>query len=295
MEILPVLIQIDLITLISMEYKQKFKTELATLYRDGELDILFKLLIADLKKQEFNQVLTDGIALGADDEVLFYNAINQLKALKPIQHILGKTDFYGLQFWVSPQVLIPRPETEELVHLILSEQKNKTVNILDVGTGSGCIAISLKHHLPKADVSALDLSLDALAIAKKNAEKHKTNITFFNDDALNLAESSYPNYDVIVSNPPYIALKEKADMEDLVLNNEPHLALFVADHEALIFYDKISDFALSNLKTGGTLYFEINQNLAYETKGLIEQKGFEVALFKDLNDNFRMIKAQLRG
>lgn len=277
-----------------MEYKQKFKTELATLYSDGELDILFKLLIAELKKQEFNRVLTDDVNLSANDEVFFYDAIKQLKALTPIQHILGKADFYGLQFLVSPDVLIPRPETEELVHLVLSEQKNKSVHLLDIGTGSGCIAISLKNRLPGAEVSALDLSLDALAIAKQNAERHKTNITFFHDDALNLDANSYPKYDVIVSNPPYIALKEKTEMEDLVLNNEPHLALFVADHEALIFYDKISDFALSNLKTDGNLYFEINQNLAHETKELMEKKGFEATLIKDLNANFRMIKAQLR-
>nr|WP_294893898.1 peptide chain release factor N(5)-glutamine methyltransferase [uncultured Pedobacter sp.] len=274
-----------------MGYKQKFKTELACVYTDAELEVLFKLLIVDIKKQEFNVVITDKVNLSDNEEDFFYDTIHQLKALKPIQHILGKAHFYGLQFWVSPQVLIPRPETEELVHLIISEQKNKTVEILDIGTGSGCIAICLKHNLPKADVSALDISSGALIMAKQNAEKHNTNISFFNGDALNLSANDYPKYDVIVSNPPYIAEKEKSKMENLVLDNEPHLALFVDDNEALIFYAKITDFALTNLKPDGTLYFEINQNLAQETKQLIEEKGFKAHIIKDINDNYRIIKA----
>jgi release factor glutamine methyltransferase len=276
-----------------MDYRKKFKTELAQVYNNDELDLLFKLLVADIKKQDFNRILLEGIYLNAEEEAIFYDALSQLKALKPIQYVLGKADFYGLTFIVNQNVLIPRPETEELVHLIISEQKNKAVDILDIGTGSGCIAISLKHNLPQANVSALDISLDALTIARQNAEKHKTNITFFNDDALNLSTHDYPKYDVIVSNPPYIAEKEKAEMENLVLNNEPHLALFVADNEALIFYDKIADFALTNLKPNGTLYFEINQNLAEETKQLIESKGFKAQVLKDINNNFRMIKAFL--
>jgi len=274
-----------------MNYKQVFKSELAHVYTDNELDVLFKLIAADIKNQEFNHVLQDSISLNQTEEAFFNNAVHQLKALKPIQHILGKADFYGLKFIVSPDVLIPRPETEELVHLMITEQKNKSINVLDIGTGSGCIAISLKRTLPQATVSALDISLPALAIAKQNAERNKTNITFFNDDALNLATKSYPKYDVIVSNPPYIAEKEKAEMENLVVANEPHLALFVEDKEALIFYDKIADFALTNLKPNGTLYFEINQNLATENKQIIEAKGFKAQLLKDINNNNRMIKA----
>lgn len=278
-----------------MDYKQNFKTELGNVYSSEELDVLFKLLIADIKNEEFSRVFLDKISLNDNEEAFLNNAIEQLKALKPIQHVLGKADFYGLTFIVNQNVLIPRPETEELVHLIISEQKNKAVDILDIGTGSGCIAISLKHNLPKANVSALDLSLGALAIAKHNAEKQQTSITFFNDDALNLSANSYQKYDVIVSNPPYIAHEEKTEMGSLVLDHEPHLALFVENDNALVFYDKITDFAITNLKTGGTLYFEINQNLAQETTQLIEEKGFEVSLLKDLNDNFRMIKAQLLG
>lgn len=278
-----------------VNYKKKFKTKLAQVYTDEELDVLFKLVIADIKHQEFNRVSLNDISLNTGEEAIFQDFIHQLTAKKPIQHILGKADFYELQFMVSPQVLIPRPETEELVHLIISEYKNKTVDILDIGTGSGCIAISLKNNLPKANVSALDISLDALAIAKQNAKKHETNITFYNNDALNLIATHYPEYDVIVSNPPYIAEKEKADMDNLVVDNEPHLALFVADNEVLIFYDRITDFALKNLKPNGTLYLEINQNLAEETKSLIEKKGFKVELIKDLNANFRMIRAQLLG
>ncbi len=276
-----------------MDYKRKFKIELAHIYNTDELDIIFKLLIANIKTLEFNRIELDELSLNAEEEAVFYDSTNQLKTLKPIQHVLGKADFYGLQFLVSKDVLIPRPETEELVHLIITEQKNKAVDVLDIGTGSGCIAIALKHKLPLANLSAMDLSLDALAIAEKNAQKNGTEITFFNDDALNLISSNYPQYDVIVSNPPYIAKKEKAEMEDLVLDNEPHIALFVDDDDALIFYDRIADFALTNLKPSGTLYFEINQNLPQETEALIEGKGFSVELLKDLNDNFRMAKCKI--
>lgn len=276
-----------------MDYKRKFKIELAHIYNTDELDIIFKLLIANIKTLEFNRIELDELSLNAEEEAVFYDSTNQLKTLKPIQHVLGKADFYGLQFLVSKDVLIPRPETEELVHLIITEQKNKAVDVLDIGTGSGCIAIALKHKLPLANLSAMDLSLDALAIAEKNAQKNGTEITFFNDDALNLISSNYPQYDVIVSNPPYIAKKEKAEMEGLVLDNEPHIALFVDDDDALIFYDRIADFALTNLKPSGTLYFEINQNLPQETEALIEGKGFSVELLKDLNDNFRMAKCKI--
>lgn len=275
------------------DHKQNFKKELAKVYTDGELEVLFKLLIADIKKQDFNTVLVERVELNSTEESFFNDAVAELKALKPIQHILGKADFYGLQFLVNQKVLIPRPETEELVHLIISENKNKAIDILDIGTGSGCIAISLKHQLPKANMSAVDLSLDALTIANQNAAENHTKISFFNDDALNLVATDYPKYDVIVSNPPYIAEKEKAEMEHLVTENEPHLALFVSDSNPLIFYDKIADFALQNLKDGGTLYFEINQIFAKETRDLIESKGFTVDLIKDLNNNFRMIKAQI--
>lgn len=277
-----------------MDYKVKFKTELAQIYSDNELDVLFKMLIAAIKTKEFGDVMADGISLNTEENTIFYDAIHQLKKLKPIQHILGIADFYGLQFIVNHNVLIPRPETEELVHLIIVNHKNTAVDILDIGTGSGCIAITLKCKLPMANVSAMDLSLNALAIADKNAIKHKTAITFFKDDALKLTAKNYPQYDVIVSNPPYIAEREKTQMESLVLNHEPHLALFVPNKNALIFYEKITDFAITNLKPAGTLYFEINQNLAQETKDLIESKGFEVSLLKDLNDNFRMMKCSFK-
>lgn len=278
-----------------MDYRQIFKKELASVYSERELDILFKMLIADIKDAEFTHILLADFSLNDTEESVFYEAIHQLKALKPIQHILRKADFYGLQFAVTAEVLIPRPETEELVHLIFAEHKNKTVHMLDIGTGSGCIAITLKRKLPLANVSALDVSVNALAIAKQNAEQNRTEITFFLDDALNLVATNYPKYDVIVSNPPYIAQKEKENIEKIVLDNDPHLALFVEDDEPLIFYDKIADFALTNLKPSGVLYFEINQNFAKETKLLIEDKGFKVTLIKDLNDNFRIVKAQLLG
>ena len=207
---------------------------------------------------------------------------------------MAKADFYRLKFRVNPDVLIPRPETEELVHLIITDFKNKPdLTIIDIGTGSGCIPIALKKNLPQASISAIDISIEALEIAKENALLNSVEVDFFCDDALNMPTSNDSKFDVIVSNPPYISVKEKGEMENQVLKYEPHLALFVEDENALIFYDKITDFAITNLKIGGVLYFEINQALGSETKKLIESKGFEVEIIKDLNENDRIIRAKL--
>ncbi|MEO5910389.1 MAG: peptide chain release factor N(5)-glutamine methyltransferase [Pelobium sp.] len=230
-----------------------------------------------------------------DKEVAFQNYLQQLQKHIPIQYVLEEAYFYGKLFKVSPAVLIPRPETEELVHLIIQEQKNKTIHILDIGTGSGCIPISLKINLPNATIDAIDISHDALTIAKENAFKLAVTVNFEQKDALNLKADEFPLYDVIVSNPPYIAEKEKLEMDKGVLDYEPHLALFVANENPLLFYDKISDFALSNLKKEGVLYFEINQSLGKETQELLYKKGFDAVIIKDINQNDRIIKAQLRG
>ena len=213
----------------------------------------------------------------------------------PIQYILGETYFYGLNFKVNEHVLIPRPETEELVQLVIQHSKNKTFQILDIGTGSGCIPIALKKNLSQAKISAIDISDDALEIAKQNALLNKVEIDFFIDDALNLNSLNHNFYDVIVSNPPYISISKMKDMDDQVTKHEPHLALFVDDENPLIFYDKISDFASTNLKKDGFLFFEINQDLAFETQTLLLKKGFKAEILKDINSNDRMIIAQLLG
>ena len=226
---------------------------------------------------------------------LFEKYTQKLTQQIPIQYVLGEAYFYGLKFKVNEHVLIPRPETEELVQLVIQHSKNKTFQILDIGTGSGCIPIALKKNLPQTKISAIDVSVSALEIAKQNALLNKVEIDFFIDDALNLHSLNHNLYDVIVSNPPYISISKMKDMDDQVTKHEPHLALFVDDENPLIFYDKISDFALTNLKKDGFLFFEINQDLAFETQTLLLKKGFKAEILKDINSNDRMIIAQLLG
>lgn len=212
---------------------------------------------------------------------------------EPVQYILGQADFYGLKFKVSPAVLIPRPETEELVYWILENQITKNPSILDIGTGSGCIPITLKKKIPKATISAIDVSPTALDIAKTNAVLNKLAVSFILSDILEeRLWSSLDTYDIIVSNPPYIPHKEKVLMPKQVLDYEPDLALFVENDEPLIFYKKIGQFALKHLNQGGELYYECNEFNAKEVATLLRQIGFQkVELAKDLEGKERMIRA----
>ncbi len=232
--------------------------------------------------------------------------IAELQTGKPVQYILGHTEFYGLPFKVNASVLIPRPETEELVEwIILESQKLKVkiqndLHILDIGTGSGCIPVTLKKHLSGAVISGLDVSLEALETAQQNAELNNVDVQFIEGDILNpnlavLSEEKagrFQKYDLIVSNPPYVTEQEKTGMQVNVLNYEPHLALFVADNDPLVFYDAIADFALRQLANGGLLFFEINENLGKQTVDLLTHKRFKnIELRKDLRGSDRMIKA----
>jgi release factor glutamine methyltransferase len=228
------------------------------------------------------------------------NILAELLTGKPIQYILGVTEFYGLPFNVNPSVLIPRPETEELVEWILSEtQKVKgkgfSGRIIDIGTGSGCIAITLKKNLPGAVVFAIDISEDALRTAEDNAELNETEVHFLNLDILNfLPDNTIPKSDIIVSNPPYVTQEDKKQMHNNVTDFEPHTALFVPEDDPLIFYRAIADFALVNLKPDGYLFFEINENLGNETVELLQQKGFKnIELRQDMSGRDRMIGAKL--
>jgi release factor glutamine methyltransferase len=259
--------------------KTYFRSFLKHNYTTNEAELLYKMLVEDFGIQKtYNDV-----DLNESQYKIYENHLKNLKQGIPIQYVLGNADFYRLKFKVSGDVLIPRPETEELVHLIIADFKNKTdITIIDIGTGSGCIPIALKKNLPQARVSAIDISTKALEIAKENAVLNRLEVAFFCDDALNLTTSNYSKFDVIVSNPPYIAAIEKKEIENQVLKYE----------NALIFYDKITDFALTNLKPEGVLYFEINQSLGSETKKLIQSKGFKVEIIKDLNDNNRIIRAR---
>src|SRR6056297_1507897 len=221
--------------------------------------------------------------------------IKELKTFKPIQYILGQTEFYNLLFIVVPGVLIPRPETEELVDWILAENKNQFQKIADIGTGSGCIAISLAKNLPKSFIYAFDNSADALSITRRNSKLNRTEIHISYFDILNKNNQLEETFDIIVSNPPYITEKEKQLMHPNEINYEPEEALFVSNDDPLLYYRVIIDFALKHLKKGGKVYFEINENLGKETALLLEEKNFQnIQLKKDINDKYRMIRGILK-
>jgi release factor glutamine methyltransferase len=248
----------------------------------------------DLQRIDFS--LQPNKIIENTDFLKFEKALNRLKKEEPIQYILGKTEFYGYPFLVTKDTLIPRPETEELVEWILQElefQKKKKTSILDIGTGSGCIAISLAKKNKNLSVSAIDFSKEAIEIAKQNAKLNEVNIYLIEKDIL-LTKELDTAFDVIVSNPPYVRELEKVEIKNNVLQNEPHSALFVSDSNPLIFYSKIADLAKNHLTKNGLLFFEINQYLGQETKVMLSKKGFKnIELRKDLFGNDRMIKANL--
>ncbi len=285
-----------------------FNKELDAIYGKEEVNSFFFLCSEHyLNIPRIQLALEPEFTITKTETNTFFKVLEDLKQQKPIQYILGETEFYGLPFKVNKNVLIPRPETEELVDLIirchsecqtersLSASEESQLNILDIGTGSGCIAISLAKNLPNTEVFALDVSKDALKIAKKNAELNNVEITFIEGDILkstcHSALDVESHFDIIVSNPPYVRELEKVEIMPNVLDNEPHLALFVEDNNPLQFYKAITDFAVNNLKPNGKLYFEINQYLGNETKQLLINANFEdVELLKDLNGNDRMLK-----
>ena len=280
------------------EYRTHFIQALSPLYGEDEAESFFYLILEE--KQQLKRV---DLALQPDlvfskEEIQVWNSIMaQLKLEIPIQYLLGKTSFYGLDFEVNPDVLIPRPETEELVDWIISNslkiEQSKNLKILDIGTGSGCIAISLAKNIPNAQISALDVSEKALATAKKNAVRNEVNITFLHQSILE-TEDLGQEFDIIVSNPPYVRNLEKEEIRKNVLDNEPHLALFVEDNDALIFYRKIAELAQKNLSDSGELYFEINQYLGASMIDLLEKMNFKnIELRKDIYGNDRMTKAVL--
>ncbi len=278
------------------ELKSLFSEELSSTYPKTEIDTFFYIVVEEyLNFQRIDTVLNSHEKLKKEEETSILSVLDRLKQEEPIQYIIGKTEFYGLPFKVNTNTLIPRPETEELVDWIIKENKNrdKELKILDIGTGSGCIPISLKANLPKSKVSTIDVSNDAIEVAKQNAIINKVEINFLNIDILD-SETLPETYDIIVSNPPYVRELEKEEIKNNVLNNEPHLALFVENDNPLIFYNKISKLASKHLRKDGALFFEINQYLGTETSQLVKNNGFQtVHLRKDLFGNDRMIMANL--
>jgi len=283
------------------EFRTHFNKELSAVFPQTEIDSFFFLLIEkELDLQRIDLVLNNQILISEAKFKNLYNSLSRLKSQEPIQYILGETEFYGLTFKVTKDTLIPRPETEELVDWIISEvttlqNHNFTkFSILDIGTGSGCIPISLAKNVPNCAVSSVDVSKKAIAIAKENAILNAVDINFIEQDILNTTEL-WQQYDIIVSNPPYVRELEKEEIQPNVLDNEPHLALFVEDNNPLIFYSKIADLAKIHLKKNGILYFEINQYLGKETVDMLSQKGFTTELRKDIFGNDRMTKSTFRS
>ena len=269
----------------------KIEEGLANVYSDGEIKALTRIIATELLGvAQMAFYLKDDIVLTAEQEALLDNAIERLKKQEPIQYILGYSDFCGLRFKVTPATLIPRPETSELVEWIASEATG-TERILDIGTGSGCIAVSLAHKMPQSEVTAWDISTDALAIAAENSKANGQAVTFEQVDIL-AYEPTGEQFDIIVSNPPYIKENEKNAMHANVLYWEPHTALFVPDSDPLLFYRTITEKGLDILKPGGRLYFEINRAHGKETMEMLAALGYtNIELRKDFADNDRMIKA----
>lgn len=276
------------------EIKRIFHKELDSIYGADEVSSFFYLLIENyLGLERFTLVIQPNLVISKEEEAPFFEALSQLKLQKPIQHILGHTYFMDLKFNVGPDVLIPRPETEDLVRWILDDYKltnSQNLKILDIGTGSGCIAISLAKNLKTSKVSAMDISNEALEIAKENAESNEVNSDFFKADILKIETEL--QLDVIVSNPPYVRELEKDSMRKNVIEHEPEVALFVSNKDPLVFYRAIADFAQKNLTSKGSLYLEINQYLGKDMVELLKKYTFKnIELRKDIFGKDRMIKA----
>lgn len=272
-----------------------FKNELASFYDISELEsILYILFQYYFGVSKTDIVINKDRKLSESDLLLVIYAVKELKKYKPLAYIIGEWEFFGLSFFVNEHVLIPRPETEELVQLIINDYDNHPPNnILDIGSGSGCIALSLKHHFKNSNVTAWDISDEALKVIDKNAKRLHLEIEINKVDVLSNPEVNV-KYDVIVSNPPYITNKEQAQMHSNVLDYEPHLALFVPNENPLLFYEKIADIAVKHLTENGSLYVEINEQFGDEVVLLFNKKGLKkVEISKDINDKNRMVKGIL--
>lgn len=269
----------------------RIKEALIDCYSTGEITALTRIIATELLAvSQMAFYMKDDITLTAEQETLLDDAIARLQKHEPIQYILGYSDFCGLRFNVTPATLIPRPETSELVEWIASEA-NGNESILDIGTGSGCIAISIANKLPQSKVSAWDISHDALAVATENSRANNSAATFRQVDIL-AYEPTTEKFDIIVSNPPYIKEVEKEQMEANVLDWEPHTALFVPDNDPLLFYRTIAQKATTMLLPGGKLYFEINRAHGKETVEMLAALGYaNIELRKDFAENDRMIRA----
>jgi len=280
------------------DIKKLVEDKLLHFFSPNEVQSLTHLLLLHYAKlSRVESILQKDSELPQSIVEQILEAVVRLQNFEPIQYILGETDFYGLPFIVNSAVLIPRPETEELVDMVIKTCKteNRHLKIIDICTGSGCIAVSLAHFLPKSSVFAFDISDEALIVAKKNALKNNTEVSYSQTDIFNLPDNFLSEYqfDIIVSNPPYVRNSEKKLMHNNVLLHEPQIALFVDDNEPLIFYKAIADFAILKLKSSGKIFLEINEFLGFDTQKLFQNIGFvNVELLNDINGKTRILTAQ---
>lgn len=279
------------------DIRKYYCEQLCSIYDKEEANAMILILFDHyFKIDRVRMALEPNLRLSESEMLTFHFAVKDLLKNKPLQYIIGETEFCDLKFKVNGNVLIPRPETSELVHLITNRQQttdNSQLTILDIGTGSGCIAISLAKQLPQSQVYALDISEKTLCVAKDNAYINNVDITFIHDDILSLRNKIETKFDIIVSNPPYVRDLEKAEMRNNVLNWEPHNALFVSDDDPLIFYRNILEFAKTHLKENGEVWFEINEYLGKEMKDLCCKMGFSnVNIYKDFREKERFLSVR---
>ena len=275
------------------EIQKTYWDELSTVYDEREARAITKIVFEKILELQSHKLFLERFRILTTDQIERLKAVlKRLLTHEPVQHILEEADFYGLKFKVSQHVLIPRPETEELVEWIYSEIQNQHSVILDIGTGSGCIPISLAKKFPGATISAIDISEEALEVARDNNQLNQTLVTFYKQDILNECLAG-DKYDIIVSNPPYISTNEENSLASNVLKFEPHLALFAKGNDDLIFYRRIAELAMGALKPNGKLFFEIHQERGQSVMELMRHYGFmNTELRKDLSGKDRMVKGE---
>ena len=267
--------------------------QLVPQYSDSEARSIAILLMCNITGLSYTELLIHTPSLNEEQEEELRKKIERVKKNEPLQYILGETTFYGRRFKCDQRALIPRPETEELIDWIINDVSNDgNIRILDIGCGSGCIAITLSKEIKNSTVTALDISEEAISLTEENCKINSCQVECINDDIFNFSDTQY---DIIVSNPPYICDNEAVDIESNVIDYEPHLALFVPDNSPLKFYEKITEYAARNLRSRGKLYFEINRKYGKEMQLLLEKFGFiNIELRKDISNNDRMIKGEKR-
>lgn len=271
----------------------RMRSVLTRIYSPGESEAIIRLIFENLKGWSLvDIVLNEDKPLSEFMRGKVEAILSRLKRHEPIQYVLGEARFYGLNLKVSPDVLVPRPETEELVDLIVRDSQGQTdLQVLDAGTGSGCIAVALYRNLKFPQITAIDKSEATLQVARENAVALKCRITFRHQDMLRLP-SGYYRWDIIVSNPPYIAESESAAMEANVLDYEPHSALFVPDNDPLVFYRALADYGIAALKPSGRLYFEINPLFVEDLRKLLAGRGYTgIEMFRDIHGRLRFMRA----